>query len=80
VQPLEIRQDGGMGSDGSKSRKDHHPLPKVPKYEEPNDNVAFSGHGGEGFGREGHATAAKHGQPGRFGTLVLRMLGKKPPA
>ncbi len=68
-----------MGSDGSKSNKGHHHLPKVPKYEEPNSNVAFSGRGGEGFGREGHSTKRAAGQPGRLGSLFLRMLGKKPP-
>ena len=70
-----------MGSKGSKERKPHQHLDKVPKYEEPNE-IPLAGLGGgpdTGVGREGHSAdhhSAK--QPGRAGRFFLRLLGQKP--
>ncbi len=66
-----------MGSDGSKPRKPKRPLAKVPKYEEPN---RLEGAGrGSGFGRSGHSSDHHHpDQPGRAGSFLLRLLGKRP--
>ena len=70
-----------MGSKGDKPRKSKHPLPKVPKYEEPN-TMPLAGLGGsvgnEG-GRFGHGSDHHHNEPpGRFGRLFLRLLGQQP--
>jgi len=70
-----------MGSDGSKERKHHEHLPKVPKYEEPND-IPLAGLGGGpdlGVGREGHSAGGyRRKAPGRLGSWFLRRLGLKP--
>jgi hypothetical protein len=51
-------------------------MPKVPKYEEPN---RAEGSGGGSFGRSGHGSDGhRNGQPGRVGSYVLKLLGKKP--
>jgi len=51
-------------------------MPKVPHYEEPNRAEGFTG---GSFGRSGHGSDGRHpGQPGRFGSYVLRVLGKRP--
>ena len=71
-----VDHDGSMGSEGSKSRKRRHKLDKVPKYEEPNRAEGFSG---GSFGRVGHGSDGHHaGKPGRAGSYLLRLLGKKP--
>jgi len=70
-----------MGSRGPKQRKKHTHLDKVPKYEEPNTMplAGLSNQQGVTSGRAGH-NADHHTtkQPGRLGTLFLRLLGKKP--
>jgi len=70
-----------MGSAGSKPRKPKHPLPKVPKYEEPNA-IPLAGLGGDtvsGVGREGHsADHHKNKAPGKVGAWFLRRLGMRP--
>jgi hypothetical protein len=69
-----------MGSSGDKPRKPRHPLPKVPKYEEPNSLPlpGLGGGGDVGSGRFGHGSGHKHpGKPGRAGTFLLRMLGMR---
>ena len=70
-----------MGSRGPKQRKKHQHLDKVPKYEEPNTMplAGLSNQQGVTSGRAGHA--ADHHQtkqPGRFGSFLIRLLGKKP--
>jgi hypothetical protein len=72
-----------MGRAGEKPRKPKRRLAKVPKYEEPNTFPApgLTGSSGEVFGsRYGHSADHHHGQeePGRFGSFILRLLGKKP--
>lgn len=70
-----------MGSKGTRPRKPKQRLPKVPKYEEPN-NIPLAGLGGgpeTGAGRLGHGTDHRHpGRPGRAGAFVLRVLGLRP--
>jgi hypothetical protein len=71
-----------MGSANDKSRKQRHPLPKVPKYEEPNDLTLAgltggSGHAGES-GRFGHGSDGKeHHTPGVIGRSFLWVLGMR---
>ena len=73
---VQIDHDGGMGSNGGKPRKRKQRLPKVPKYEEPNRAEGFSG---GSFGRSGHGSDHHHnGKPSRAGSLMLRLLGKRP--
>ena len=71
-----------MGSRGSKQRKKHKHLDKVPKYEEPNTMplAGLSNQQGNNPGRFGHSADHHHGakQPGRFGSFLIRLLGKKP--
>jgi hypothetical protein len=51
-------------------------MPKVPKYEEPNQLEGAGG--GGGFGRAGHGTDRHHsGKPGRAGSYLLKLLGQK---
>ena len=70
-------QDDRMGSDGSKARKKTKHLPKVPKYEEPNQLEGAQG--GTSFGRAGHGSDHHHyDKPAGFGAWVLKVLGKKP--
>ncbi len=73
-----VGHDGGMGSAGDKPRKRRHPLPKVPKYEEPN-SLPLAGSGGSGgaeSGRFGHGSDHnRNNKPGRAGSFLLRMLG-----
>ena len=70
-----------MGTDGEKNRKPKHPLPKVPRYEEPNSiHLAglSEGTGGPFGSRLGHAAAHARSQDlGRFGRFVLRLLGRR---
>jgi len=70
-----------MGSSGDKARKKAKHLPKVPKYEEPN-NIPLAGLGGGasvGLGREGHSSDHhKNKAPGKVGGWFLRRLGLKP--
>jgi hypothetical protein len=71
-----------MGSANDKPRKRRHPLPKVPKYEEPNTLPlpGLTGDSGLGntSGRFGHGSDAKeHHAPGRTGRAILRMLGMR---
>jgi hypothetical protein len=76
-----IGHDGEMGSTGPRQRKAHKHLPKVPKYEEPN-TIPLAGLAPEqgpnpgrfGYGADHHAVS----QPGRVGSWLLRLLGKKP--
>jgi hypothetical protein len=71
-----VDHDGPMGSDGSKPRKRRHRLDKVPKYEELNRAEGFSG---GSFGRVGHSSDGHHAKkPGRVGSYVLRVLGRRP--
>jgi hypothetical protein len=73
-----------MGSAGDKPRKQKHPLPNVPKYEEPNSFPVPGLTGGSGVddhsgGRFGHgADGKKHHGPGRLGRGFLRLLGMRP--
>jgi hypothetical protein len=70
-----------MGSKGDKPRKAKHPLPKVPKYEEPNEIPLAGLGGGMGNvpGRYGHSADHRHDEaPGRFGRFFLRLLGPRP--
>jgi hypothetical protein len=70
-----------MGSAGDKPRKPRHHEPKVPKYEEPND-LPLPGLGGTARtepARFGHSS--DHHQPstpGKAGSFLLRVLGKRP--
>ena len=70
-----------MGSKGDRPRKPKRRLPKVPKYEEPNE-IPLAGLGGgaaTGVGRFGHSADHHHGeQPGRFGKRLLHLLGLRP--
>jgi hypothetical protein len=70
-----------MGSAGDKPRKPRHPLPKVPKYEEPND-LPLPGLGGTARtepARFGHSSDHHQpGTPGKAGSFLLRLLGKRP--
>jgi hypothetical protein len=71
-----IEHDLGMGSDGSKPRKEKHKLPKVPKNEEPNRAEGFTG---GSFGRSGHSSDGHQTEePGRAGAFLLRLLGRRP--
>ena len=77
-----IRHDRAMGSANDKPRKARHPLPKVPKYEEPNTLPLPGLTGNSGFGepsgRFGHGSDGKeHGAPGLAGRVFLRMLGMR---
>jgi hypothetical protein len=70
-----------MGSDGSKARKQKHPLPKVPRYEEANQMPVPGASGGSGVesGRFGHGSDHHHSkEPGPFGSFFLRLLGRRP--
>jgi hypothetical protein len=71
-----------MGSANDKPRKRRHPLPKVPKYEEPNTLPlpGLTGNSGLGdmSGRFGHGSDGKeHHRPGLAGRTLLRMLGMR---
>jgi hypothetical protein len=71
-----------MGSADDKPRKRRHPLPKVPKYEEPNTLPlpGLTGNSGLGdtSGRFGHSADGKeHHPPGSVGRAFLRMLGMR---
>jgi hypothetical protein len=70
-----------VGSAGNKPRKPKRRLAKVPKYEEPNTLPAqgLTGSAGQVFGgRYGHSADHHHnGEPGRFGSRLLRLLGLK---
>jgi len=71
-----VDHDGAMGSAGSKPRKRRHRLDKVPKYEEPNRAEGFTG---GSFGRVGHSSDGHQAKgPGRVGSYVLRLLGRRP--
>jgi hypothetical protein len=72
-----------MGSADDKPRKPKRPLPKVPKFEEPNDlplpGLTGASRFGHRDGRFGHGSDHKHpGMPGRAGLFLLRMLGRRP--
>ena len=81
-QPCHLGHDRGMGSDGSKPRKSHGHLPKVPKDEEAN-TIPLAGLGGSTApgpsGREGHQFAHHEvdERPGKLGSWFLRRLGLK---
>jgi len=69
-----------MGSKGIRPRKPRRRLPKVPKYEEPNEIplAALGGGTATGLGRVGHSS--DHHQtkePGWAGKLLLRLLGRR---
>ena len=71
-----------MGSANDKPRKRRRPLPKVPKYEEPNTLPlpGLTGDSGLGntSGRFGHGSDGKeHHAPGRAGRALLRVLGMR---
>jgi hypothetical protein len=72
-----------MGSADDKPRKRRHPLPKVPKYEEPNalplpGLTGDSGFLGDQSGRFGHGSDGKeHHGPGVVGRVFLRVLGMR---
>ena len=70
-----------MGSTGDKPRKPRHKEPKVPKYEEPND-LPLPGLGGTARtepSRYGHSADHHHpATPGKAGSFLLRLLGKRP--
>jgi hypothetical protein len=67
-----------MGSAGDTPRKPRHPLPKVPKYEEPN-SLPLGGGAGQGYGRFGHGSGHHDpDKPGRAGAFLLRILGMRP--
>jgi hypothetical protein len=71
-----------MGSEDDKPRKRRRPLPKVPKYEEPN-TLSLPGLTGESAigqppGRFGHGSDGKeHHRPGLVGRAFLKMLGMR---
>jgi hypothetical protein len=78
-----FRHDGGMGEAGNKPRKPKHRLDKVPKFEEPNELSLPGLTGATQFGvrdgRFGHGSDGKHaGKPGRAGTFLLKLLGRRP--
>jgi hypothetical protein len=71
-----------MGSANDKPRKRKRPLPKVPKYEEPNTlplaGLTGSSGLGDASGRVGHGSDGKrHGAPGSVGRAFLRLLGMR---
>jgi hypothetical protein len=71
-----------MGSADDKPRKQKHPLPKVPKYEEPNTfpipGLTGSSGVAEPSGRFGHGSDGKvHHWPGLAGRALLRVLGMR---
>ena len=71
-----------MGAANDKPRKRRHPLPKVPKYEEPNTLplAGLTGDSGLGdtSGRFGHGSDRKeHHAPGFAGRTFLKMLGMR---
>jgi len=69
-------QDGHMGSAGDKPRKKKAPLPKVPKYENPN---RAEGSDGGSFGRSGHGSDHHHYEkPTGAGAWFLKVLSRKP--
>ena len=69
-------QDGRMGSAGDKPRKKKAPLPKVPKYENPN---RAEGSDGGSFGRSGHGSDHHHYEkPTGAGAWFLKVLSRKP--
>jgi hypothetical protein len=77
-----IRHDDHMGSANDKPRKRRHPLPKVPKYEEPNTlplpGLTGNGGSGDASGRFGHGSDGKeHHPPRSAGRAFLRMLGMR---
>ncbi len=76
-----MRNDRVMGSSGSKPRKPHQHLEKAPKYEEPNTMPlgGLAPQQGPNPGRYGH-NADHHSTktPGRFGSWLVRILGRKP--
>jgi hypothetical protein len=71
-----------MGSEDDKPRKRRRPLPKVPKYEEPN-TLSLPGLTGESAmgqppGRFGHGSdGEEHHRPGLVGRAFLKMLGMR---
>jgi hypothetical protein len=77
-----LGHDHHMGSANDKPRKRRRPLPKVPKYEEPNTLPlpGLTGDSGLGntSGRFGHGSDGKeHHAPGRAGRAILRLLGMR---
>jgi len=79
---LFIRHDHGMGSANDKPRKRRHPLPKVPKYEEPNTlplpGLTGNSALGDTSGRFGHGSDGKeHHAPGLVGRTFLKVLGMR---
>jgi hypothetical protein len=71
-----------MGAKGDKPRKPKRRLPKVPKYEEPNELSMPGIGGGSGFGlrygRFGHgAGATTSHRPSWPGRAFLRLLGMR---
>jgi hypothetical protein len=71
-----------MGSADDKPRKRRRPLPKVPKYEEPNTlplpGLTGGSELGESSGRFGHGSDGKeHHAPGRAGRAFLTLLGMR---
>jgi hypothetical protein len=81
--PTFIGHDDGMGSADDKPRKKRHPLPKVPKFEEPNSFpipglTGDSGLDDQSGGRFGHGSDGKeHHWPGLAGRTLLRVLGMR---
>ena len=70
-----------MGSKGPKARKKQAHLDKVPKYEEPNTMplAGLANEHGPNPGRFGHGVDGHRAkQPGKFGSFLIRLLGKKP--
>jgi hypothetical protein len=71
-----------MGSANDKPRKRIRPLPKVPKYEEPNTLPlpGLTGNSGleDASGRVGHCSDGRQsGAPGLLGRAFLTLLGMR---
>lgn len=73
-----------MGSAGDKPRKVRHRMAKVRKGAEPNDihlaGLTNSGGGTYGSRVDHEAARSRSEDLGRFGTFVLRLLGRRPRA
>jgi len=68
-----------VGSKGDKPRKPKHPLPKVPKGEEPNTLPLPGLVGGATTDSAGFGGYHQHVQnPGRAGKALLWLLGRRP--